>query len=310
MNAMILAAGFGTRLLPHTLRLPKPLFPVLGGTLLEIAIQSILKARPGKVVVNTHHLPEKIAQYINSRDYGVEIIVAREDKILGTAGGIKNAERWLRGDDFIVINSDIIMEPPWNALISSHRQTGAVATLALRANPDPSRYGVLNVNGRGEVTRFLDARGPAHTKNGQALMFTGASVISPAIFDLIPAGRAVDISGEVYKPLVTKGGGLYGVVTDSPWRDVGTTADYHAAVMDALREMRESVVDSVIPASAKITQPVYIEKGALIGERCHIGPNVAIHDGAVIGEGARLMNCVVLPGTAVEEGALVAECVR
>jgi NDP-sugar pyrophosphorylase family protein len=310
MNAMILAAGFGARLLPHTLRLPKPLFPVLGGTLLQIAIQSVLKAQPGKVVVNTHHLPEKIAQYINSRDFGVEIIVTREDKILGTAGGIKNAERWLGGGDFIVINSDIIMEPPWDALISSHRQTGAVATLALRTNPDPARYGVLNVNGQGEITRFLDTLSPSHTKNGQALMFTGASVISPAIFDLIPADRAVDISSEVYKPLVIKGGVLYGVVTDSPWRDVGTTADYHATVMDALRDMRESVVDSVIPASAKITSPVYIEQGAVIGERCHLGPNVAVYDGAVIGEGARLSNCVVLPGTMVGEGEHVAECVR
>lgn len=310
MNAMILAAGFGTRLLPHTLRLPKPLFPVLDGTLLEIAIQAVLKARPGKVVVNTHHLPEKIAQYIKSRDFGVEIIVTREHEILGTAGGIKNAERWLRGDDFIVINSDIIMEPPWETLISAHKDNGAVATLTLRANPDPTRYGVLKLNGRGEVARFLDARCPGKSEGGQSLMFTGASVISSAIFDLIPAGRAVDISGEVYKPLVSKGGGLYGVVTDSPWRDVGTVADYHTAVMDSLRDLREPVIDAKVPASAVIASPVYIEQGVTIGELCHIGPNVAIHDGAVIGEGARLTNCVVLPESVVEEGALVTECVR
>lgn len=310
MNAMILSAGFGKRLLPHTLRLPKPLFPVLGETLLGIAIQSVLKAMPGKVVVNSHHISEKIEEYINSRDFGVEIVVTHEAEILGTAGGIKNAERWLRGDDFVVINSDIIMEPPWDELVSAHKKNGAVATLALRANPDPARYGVLKVNGVGEVTRFLDAHGPAHEKSGQAMMFTGASVISPAIFDLIPAGRAVDISGEVYKPLVTKGGGLYGVVTDSPWRDVGTTADYHATMIDALQGMRESVVDAILPSSAIITSPVYIEKGATIGERCHLGPNVAIHDGALIGEGARLTNCVVLPGSVVEGGALVTECVR
>lgn len=310
MNAMILAAGFGTRLLPHTLRLPKPLFPVLGGTLLGIAIETVLKTRPGKVVVNTHHLPEKIEQYINSHDFGVEIIITREAEILGTAGGIKNAERWLSGDDFIVLNSDIIMEPPWDALISLHRQSGAVATLALRVNPDPARYGVLNVNGRGEITRFLDAHAPASAEGGQSRMFTGASVISPAIFDLIPAGRPVDISGEVYKPLVTKGGRLYGVVTDAPWRDVGTTADYHVTVMDALRDLRESVIDAKVPTSAVITSPVYIEQGAVIGELCRLGPNVAVHNGAVIGDGAILANCVILPGTVVGKGEIVAECVR
>lgn len=310
MNAMILAAGFGTRLLPHTLRLPKPLFPVLGETLLGIAIQSVLKARPGKVVVNTHHLPEKIAQYINSRDFGVEIIVTREDEILGTAGGIKNSEPWLRGDDFIVINSDIVMEPPWDALISTHKKNGAVATLALRENPDPARYGALNVNEGSEITRFLDIHAPTHTRNGRALMFTGASVISPAIFDLIPPGRAVDISGEVYKPLVSRGGGLYGIVTDSPWRDVGTVSDYHSTVMDALRDLREPLIDAKVPVSAVITNPVYIEKGATIGEQCHIGPNVAIHAGAVIGKGARLTNCVILPESVVQERELVTECVR
>jgi mannose-1-phosphate guanylyltransferase len=120
----------------------------------------------------------------------------------------------------------------------------------------------------------------------------------------------VDISSEVYKPLVVKGGGLYGIVTDTPWRDIGITADYHATVMDALMGLRESVVEAQVPASAIITSPVYIEQGAVIGELCHIGPNVAVYEGAEIGEGARLTDCVVLPGAMVGEGEHVAECVR
>lgn len=270
--------------------------------MLGIAIRTVLKTRPSRIVVNAHHLQEKITEYINSHDFGVEIIVIREEgRILGTAGGIKNAEPYLRGSDFAVLNSDVIMDPPWEMMKAVHRSRRALATLALRANPDPARYGVLCVDGEEMVTRYLDARAPGHDEDAEPFMFTGASIVSPAIFDLIPPGRPVDISGEVYKPLVSKGGALFGVNSFSSWLDLGTTADYHKTVMEAFRDMTSSVVESRIPTSVRLEHPVYIERGAVIGDGAVIGPNVAIHKGAVVGAGARLANCVVLPDSVVEK---------
>ena len=105
MNVMILSAGLGTRLLPFTKNLPKPLFPVLGKTLLELAIDTAKKANPNVIVINTHHLAGMIADFISGRDFGVEIIISHEDQLLGTGGCLKHAEKYLQGDLFAVINS-------------------------------------------------------------------------------------------------------------------------------------------------------------------------------------------------------------
>ncbi|MBI4665547.1 MAG: NDP-sugar synthase [Nitrospinae bacterium] len=305
MNAMILAAGLGTRLLPHTLKRPKPLFPVLERDLLRIAVETVLKLNPHKIVINAHHLAPMIEERVAKMDYGVEIIVSRETEILGTAGGIKNAQRWLDSDNFAVLNSDVIMEPDWANLMAAHEKSGAVATLALRKNPDPVKYGPLAVNGQGLITRYLSATGPGHDGSAGLLMFTGCSILSPSIFQGIPAGRAVDISKEVYMPMTMMGEGLYGVAMETPWTDVGTAQDYHKTVMGLL-DRRESSRDAGInmEPGARIIPPVYLEPGAQIGANAIIGPSAAIHAGAVIGDGAQVKNSVVLPGSSLPSGAV------
>ena len=188
---MILAAGYGTRLLPHTKRIPKPLFPVLDKTLLEYAIETALGANPEHIVVNTHHLAEHIAGFLEGRDFGVEIAVSHEPQILGTAGGIKAAERWLRGGHFAVLNSDILIGVEWERLESFHLEKGAIATLALKDNPDPSRYGVIGVDGEGRVTRFVDVVNLENSGGARPFMFTGASILSPGISNgLLRVGRS------------------------------------------------------------------------------------------------------------------------
>jgi len=307
MNAMILAAGFGTRLLPHTNRLPKPLFPVLGKTLLQTAIETALSFNPGRIVVNTHHLGGLIEDWLSSRDFGVEIILSHEESILGTAGGIKNAQRWLSGGDFAVINSDIIADMDWAALENFHKDKGAVATLALRPNPDTSKYGPLCVNGGGKVVRYVKTTGPGYKDDLEKYMFTGLSVLSPAIFEKMPAGKVADISSEVYAPMTSKGEGLCGMVTNSRWIDVGTAQDYYSVVMDSLKANGGSIIHPPLPDSTKMIEPVYVEKGAIIGENCVIGPCASIHAGAVVGDGCAVKNCVVLPGSILEKGTLVSE---
>ncbi|MBI5814062.1 MAG: NDP-sugar synthase [Nitrospinae bacterium] len=305
MNAMILAAGLGTRLLPHTLRIPKPLFPVLGKTLLQNAVETALKMNPRRIVINVHHLADMMAEWIASHDFGVETIVSREEAILGTAGGIKNAERWLAGDHFAVINSDIIADIDWVALAEFRRDSKAVAALALRKNPDPEKYGPLCVDDGGKVVRYVKTAGPGHTGKEKQFMFTGLSVLSPEIFAMIPPGRAVDISSEVYSPMTVKGEGLYGMEVTSSWVDVGTSADYFAVVMEALRADGGNAHKGTAPASSLISPPVYMEPGVEIGDSVSIGPSVAIHSGARIGTGATLRDCIVLPGSTVGQGDIV-----
>ena len=305
MNAMILAAGFGTRLLPFTKKLPKPLFPIIDKTLLDIAIETARNAGAEKIVINAHHLASMIEDHVAGLDYGVEVVVLVESEIMGTAGGIKNAEAHLDDKPFFVLNSDMLFKPDFKALAKTHDKTGALSTLVLRKNPPKGNYGVLSLGKTGRVTKFLDTKSPDYAPS-EELMFTGVSLLSPDIFEKLAKGRPSDISTEVYAPMVKESGPLYGLVSKAEWIDVGTVSDYHKAVMSSIHPLELS------PAAAwsdlkgfTAHDPVYIESGVDIGNGAVIGPHVTIHKEAIIGEGARIKECIILPGSTVPPGATI-----
>ncbi len=306
MNAMILAAGLGVRLLPHTKRIPKPLFPILDKTLLQLAIETALGAGPDIIVVNTHHLAGKIAEFLNGRDFGGEIKISHEPELLGTAGGIKAAEKWLKGGDFAVVNSDIIVEVDFEAMLGAHRAAGAVATLMLRDNPDTERYGSVCVNDDGKVTRFLTAKNSDYEESQKLLMFTGVSILSPGIFERIPAGRPVEISSEIYSPMVKAGEPLYGFASKAAWTEAGTVENYHKAVMSRFDTHSGKIgIPEKKLEYVRIRPPVHIDPKVFIRAGSTIGPKVAIHSGSVIGASVLLKNCVVTPGSSVRNGAVL-----
>lgn len=299
---MILAAGFGTRLLPHTKKIPKPLFPILDKTLLEIAIDNVKKVDPKKIVVNAHHLSEQIETFVKENDFGVEIVVSCEDKILGTAGGIKRAEKWLKDDDFVVVNSDIVANVSWDSLLLLHKKRNAVSTLALRNQGEREKYGTIAINIDGKIVRFLDTKAGEFLGDEPSYMFTGISVVSPAIFELIAPDEKTSISSEVYKPLVGTGGDLYGAVTDFSWEDAGTCTEYHKVIMTHFE--KGGVAPEKTPDGVTIQEPVYIDPSAIIEQGAIIGPRVSIHSDAFVGKGARLKDCIVLPNSRVEENEM------
>ncbi|MDH5639283.1 MAG: NDP-sugar synthase, partial [Nitrospinota bacterium] len=293
-----------------TRMLPKPMMPLLGRTLLEVAIDTAKRLDPDLVVVNAHHLAQKLENYIHNHDFGVRVEVSREKDILGTAGGIKAAQKWLAGDDFAVINSDIIADVDWEGMLRAHRERGALATLMLRTSPHAEEYGALYMDKAGQITRFLDSVGPGHLANQEPLMFTGISILSGAMLERIPDGRGVDISGEIYRPMTAKGEALFGFVSGGDWVDVGTTAHYHKMVMEML-EANPRMVETEGKEYTDVTfhPPVYIDPKARISAGCILGPHVAIHAEATLGAGVHLKNCVVLPGQSVRSGAALEDMV-
>ncbi|HAX46789.1 MAG TPA: hypothetical protein DCX78_08205, partial [Nitrospina sp.] len=123
MKAMVLAAGFGTRLQPLTRVLPKPMFPVLGRPLLSHTFDLLRSANISEVAVNIHHLPDHIIDYFeNEKPLNLNLHFSREEKILGTAGGIKKVQSFLEDGPFILINSDIITDIDLNRVIEFHKK--------------------------------------------------------------------------------------------------------------------------------------------------------------------------------------------
>jgi NDP-sugar pyrophosphorylase family protein len=136
MKAMILAAGFGTRLFPLTIDRTKPAIPFLGKPLVGYVAEYVARFGFREVVVNLHHQPESVIEALgDGSDYGVKIHYTREEpEILGTAGALDNAREYLENETFLIVNGKIITDIDIAAAIETHKKTGALATMVLKEN--------------------------------------------------------------------------------------------------------------------------------------------------------------------------------
>ncbi|HEY5627503.1 MAG TPA: nucleotidyltransferase family protein, partial [Nitrospira sp.] len=179
MKAMILAAGLGTRLRPLTNTIPKPLLPIAGTPL--IVWNLLLLKRHGfhDVVINLHHLGPMIEQALgNGSKYGLRIYYSHEPVILGTGGGIKQAEPEFSGGPVLVLNGDTLFELDLGALCEFHQQRKAAATLVLREDDDAARWGLVEVGVDDRIVR-ITGRGKSDACATRPRMFAGIHIVHP-----------------------------------------------------------------------------------------------------------------------------------
>ena len=235
MKAMILAAGFGTRLFPLTIDRTKPAIPFLGKPLVGYVAEYIAKFGINDIVVNLHHQPKSvIAALGDGSNFGVNIeYTVEQPNILGTAGALDFARTYLEGDTFVIVNGKIITDIDITAAIETHRRLGAVATMVLKANHKREKFTVVETVD-GFITRF----GPHATPVTEAelrdtehdiatpLMFTGIHVLEPEIFDLIPPGVYSDSVTDIYIPYIKSGGKIAAHVAEGEWFEMSTIPRY------------------------------------------------------------------------------------
>jgi NDP-sugar pyrophosphorylase family protein len=233
-TAMILAAGFGTRLRPLTGTVPKALVPVAGRPMIEYAIVALARAGVERIVVNLHHLGERIPAALgDGRRFGVSIAYSSEETILETGGGIARARPLLGDGDFFVANCDALCDADLGALARRHVESGALATLLLREDPDAARYGLVETDDAGRIARFLGRLAPGIDASAlRPRMFCGLHVLSPRVFGWMPAAGAFSITRDVYAPAVEGGAALVGLDHPGYWRDLGSAASIALAERD------------------------------------------------------------------------------
>ena len=178
-RAMILAAGFGKRMLPLTKKIPKPLIKVGPKNLLERSIELLIKMGIDELVINTHHLSQEIENFVKNKNYGISIILTMEKELLDTGGGILNATKKFENKPFFVLNPDTI----WNKdyyeelkILENYYLENNKATLLLvdkTKSHDKSFKGDFNFTENNHITR---------SANNQ-LIFTGAQIINRSIFE-------------------------------------------------------------------------------------------------------------------------------
>ncbi len=187
MKAMILAAGYGTRLQPLTLSQPKALVEVGGKPLLEWIILKLIKAGVDSIIINVHHFPEMIEDYLKQKNnFDIHIELSWENEILGTGGGIKNAALFLKDTPwFLVHNVDVLSSVNLAELIQIHQQHLNLATLFTQFRPT-KRYLAFN-----EQNLLLERQSegevayPDMKKGRKMLAFNGIQVISSRLFNLM-----------------------------------------------------------------------------------------------------------------------------
>lgn len=225
MKAMILAAGMGTRLRPITNNTPKPIIPVGDRPLIEYLLLLLKKYGIKDIIINLHHLGEKIEKTLgNGSRWGIRISYSREAIILGTGGGIKKAQAFLSDSAFLVINGDILVDFNINNLLEFHQGHGGIATMVLRENDNPDLYGSVKTDTDGRVRQILD-KPECPGIDLKNYMFAGIHVIEPEIFQYIPDGQFYSII-DTYIEMIMKNKGIRGYLMKGPWSDLGTIEGY------------------------------------------------------------------------------------
>jgi mannose-1-phosphate guanylyltransferase len=306
MKAMILAAGFGTRLKPITFTIPKLLVPVCNRPLVGWAVETFLRAGIRDLIVNLHHFPEAIEQYLLARYAGeAEFHFSFESEILGTGGGIKRVRPLLeREEDFVVVNGDTIQFPDYHALQRARRERDALAALLLRHPPAGDRFTPVWAD-NGAITGFGGGEAPPPV-HGEALMFSGAHCMSARVFGYLPERDFSGIVEDVYQPQLRDGGErLAAVVDDNPlWFDTGTPRRFIGAATRLLEATLRGEVE--LARGSRIDGDSIVAESArghavrsTIGERSTIEGDVrdsVLWDDCRVARGVELDRCIVAHG--------------
>ena len=231
MKALILAAGFGTRLAPYTDQTPKPLFTIGGRPLLDILIRRLQAAGCEAVIVNTHHLYRQIEAFIADRQYAVPVSTRYEPRILGTGGAIRNAADFWDDRPFFVINSDIVFDIELKRIYRFHLEHTHPATLVLC---DHQRLNSVAVDENGFIAGFENRNRKTAKDPSGLFTFTGIQVIDPELIDFIPDNTFSSII-DAYRAAISKGLKIRAFISQKGcWTDVGTPERYTEAVLERM----------------------------------------------------------------------------
>ncbi|TDI12514.1 MAG: NDP-sugar synthase [Acidobacteria bacterium] len=309
MNGMILAAGRGERMRPLTCRHAKPALTVLNRPLLSHAMELLHRGGVQRVAVNLHHLPETVEQVVKDwAPQGMEITFFREEEILGTAGGLKNAESMLQDGPFLVCNGDFLLQMDPADALQTHRESGAIVTLVVVPHRKHLSYTPVWVED-GKVLGFGEPPS-GETARGTRYIFAGLHVIEPSVLERIPGNKEWGIVRPVYSELLAEGAHIAAHLAPGAWLEFGAPSDYLRRSLRLLDESHRSFVKEM---GIEVTGEE--EELLVLGTDVHISDGASfvglsvLGDGAAVGKGSRVERCIVGRGSVVSFGSELSDCI-
>lgn len=309
MKAVILAGGEGTRLRPLTFLNPKPMLPLINRPFMENFILWLKSHRIKDIIFSTGYLPEIFENYFGDGSrFGVKITYVEEKESLDTCGGVKNVERYLDNNSFMVFNGDILSSLDLTDMMAFHREKKADITISLTSVEDPTSYGLVPVDDEGRVIEFLEK--PKKDEIVTKLVNAGIYVIEPHIMGLVPKGEKYSFERELFPEVLNEGYRVFGYVSNSYWLDVGTPQKY----LKAHRDILYKKIKFKFP-SRESMENIYIGKGTDYLKRNFVSGPVVIGRGTEIKENARIMplsvigdSCHISEGTEISESIIFNNC--
>jgi len=302
MKAVILVGGQATRLLPLTCNTPKAMLPVLNIPFLEHVVRYLSKHQIKDIILAQGYLAQPIESYFgDGSQLGVKLNYVVEDTPLGTAGAVKNAERYL-DETFLMLNGDIFTDLDITAMIEYHLERKAKATIALTPVDDPTSYGLIETDAEGRITRFLEK--PKQSEVTTNTINAGTYTLEPEILAQMPPQTKVSIERAVFPLLLEEGKPVYAYPASAYWIDMGTPEKYLRLHRDLLSGKSSHYVPA-LPGEVVIGEQSYIHPTArikgpvIIGDNCTIGQNARLTGPVVIGAG-----CTILEDTVIKESII------
>ena len=313
MRAIILVGGFGTRLRPLTNDKPKQILTIGNKPMLENVIEQLSGHGITEVILSMGFKPDAFFHaYPNGMCAGLPLKYVVEPTPLDTAGAIRfSAFQSDITETFMVCNGDVITEIDLSELIQSHKEMSAEATISLTPTENPSQYGVVPIDGNGQVTGFIEKpSGPNFETN---FINAGYYVMEPSVLGRIAKGRPVSVETEVF-PKMVEDKRLFAVPSDSYWIDAGTPETFLKANLDLITGRRDKSINgvhtgasissnaviksSMIGRGVKIREGSYIENAVLM-EGVEVGKNVRIEESIVgerakVGEGSQVLGLTIV----------------
>jgi len=325
MRAMVLAAGLGTRLRPITYDMPKPMVPVLNRPVMEHILRLLAKHGFEQTIANLYWFPDLIeAHFGDGSSCGVKLSFSREEALLGTSGGVRNAADFL-GDDFLVFSGDALTDIDLSAMRAFHESHDGIATLATKRVTDTTQFGVAITDGEGRIGGFQEKPDPSEALSD--LANCGIYMFRKEVFDFFPAPGTSKAAGpddpevfadwamDVFPKLLDEDVPFYSHEIDAYWNDIGNLVELREGNFDALTgAVRVEQVGEKVDGFRNYEpdgDEGDLEGPVLLGPDCELGDDVRIDgpavigDGAKIGAGSRLRDVIVLPGATVPERSVL-----
>lgn len=294
MKAIILVGGFGTRLRPLTLSVPKPLVPFANKPMLMHQILALHEVGVTHVILAVSYMSEMLEKTlaVECKNLGMKLEFSHEEIPMDTAGPLALAADMLRKDSddglFFLLNSDVICDYPFKQMIDFHKSHGREGTICVTKVEEPSKYGVVCYEEKtGKINRFVEKPQVFVGNKINAGMY----IFNNKILNRIEK-RPTSIEKEIF-PVMAREGNLFCTPLEGFWMDVGQPKDYLTGTCLYLNSIRNKSPE-LLHSGPGIVGNVLVHPSVKIGKNCKIGPNVILGEGVVIEDGVRIKRSTVL----------------